>query len=99
MAKSKLRPLDDRVVVKPVEAEERTAGGIVLPDTAKEKPQRGKVVYVGPGKLLDNGQRGSLSVSIGDEVIYGKYSGTDVELDGDDVKILRETDILAKVMN
>ena len=78
---------------------ERTAGGIVLPDTAKEKPQRGKVVYVGPGKLLDNGQRGSLSVSIGDEVIYGKYSGTDVELDGDDVKILRETDILAKVMN
>jgi chaperonin GroES len=99
MAKSKLRPLDDRVVVKPVEAEERTAGGIVLPDTAKEKPQRGKVVYVGPGKLLDNGQRGSLSVAIGDEVIYGKYSGTDVELDGDDVKILRETDILAKVMN
>jgi chaperonin GroES len=99
MAKSKLRPLDDRVVVKPVEAEERTAGGIVLPDTAKEKPQRGKVVYVGPGKLLDNGERGSLSVSIGDEVIYGKYSGTDVELDGDDVKILRETDILAKVMN
>jgi len=99
MAKSKLRPLDDRVVVKPVEAEERTARGIVLPDTANEKPQRGKVVYVGPGKLLDNGQRGSLSVSIGDEVIYGKYSGTDVELDGDDVKILRETDILAKVMN
>ena len=99
MAKSKLRPLDDRVVVKPVEAEERTAGGIVLPDTAKEKPQRGKVVSVGPGKLLDNGQRGSLSVAIGDEVIYGKYSGTDIEVDGDDVKILRETDILAKVMN
>ncbi len=99
MAKSKLRPLDDRVVVKPVEAEERTAGGIVLPDTAKEKPQRGKVVSIGPGKLLDNGQRGSLSVSIGDEVIYGKYSGTDIELEGDEVKILRETDILAKVMN
>jgi chaperonin GroES len=99
MAKSKLRPLDDRVVVKPVEAEERTAGGIVLPDTAKEKPQRGKVVSIGPGKLLDNGERGSLSVSIGDEVIYGKYSGTDIELEGDEVKILRETDILAKVMN
>ena len=99
MAKSKLRPLDDRVVVKPVEAEERTAGGIVLPDTAKEKPQRGKVVSIGPGKLLDNGQRGSLSVSVGDEVIYGKYSGTDIELEGDEVKILRETDILAKVMN
>jgi chaperonin GroES len=99
MAKPKLRPLDDRVVVKPVEAEERTAGGIVLPDTAKEKPQRGKVVSIGPGKLLENGQRGSLSVAIGDEVIYGKYSGTDIEIEGDDVKILRETDILAKVMN
>ncbi|HZZ29434.1 MAG TPA: co-chaperone GroES [Pirellulales bacterium] len=99
MAKTKLRPLDDRVVVKPVEAEERTAGGIVLPDTAKEKPQRGKVVSIGPGKLLENGHRGTLSVSIGDEVIYGKYSGTDIELEGDDVKILRETDILAKVLN
>jgi chaperonin GroES len=99
MAKSKLRPLDDRVVVKPVEAEERTAGGIVLPDTAKEKPQRGKVVSIGPGKLLESGQRGSLSVSIGDEVIYGKYSGTDIELEGDEVKILRETDILAKVLS
>jgi chaperonin GroES len=99
MAKTKLRPLDDRVVVKPVEAEERTAGGIVLPDTAKEKPQRGKVISIGPGKLLDNGQRGSLSIAIGDEVIYGKYSGTDIEIEGDDVKILRETDILAKVLS
>jgi chaperonin GroES len=99
MAKApKLRPLDDRGVVKPVEAEERTAGGIVLPDTAKEKPQRGKVVSVGPGKLLENGSRGTLSVAIGDEVIYGKYSGTDIEIEGDDVKILRETDILAKVL-
>jgi chaperonin GroES len=98
MAKPKIRPLDDRVVVKPVEAEERTAGGIVLPDTAKEKPQRGKVVSVGPGKLLDSGQRGSVSVSVGDEVIYGKYSGTDIELEGDEVKILRETEILAKVI-
>jgi chaperonin GroES len=99
MAKApKLRPLDDRVVVKPVEAEERTAGGIVLPDTAKEKPQRGKVVSIGPGKLLENGSRGTLSVAIGDEVIYGKYSGTDIELEGDEVKILRETDILAKVL-
>ena len=97
MAKSKLRPLDDRVVVQPVEAEERTAGGIVLPDAAREKPQRGKVVAVGPGKLLDNGQRGQLSVAVGDEVIYGKYGGTDIEVEGDDVKILRESDILAKV--
>ncbi|GDX97143.1 10 kDa chaperonin 1 [Planctomycetia bacterium] len=94
----KIRPLDDRVVVEPVEAEERTAGGIVLPDTAKEKPQRGHVVAVGPGKLLDTGSRAPLSVTIGDEVIYGKYSGSDIEVDGHDVKILREGDILAKVM-
>jgi len=99
MAKDlKLRPLDDRVVVEPMEAEERTAGGIVLPDTAKEKPQRGTVLSVGPGKLLDKGTRGALSVSVGDEVIYGKYSGTDIEVEGRDVKILRETDILAKVV-
>src|SRR5687767_2283944 len=99
MAKPKIRPLDDRVVVEPMEAEETTAGGIVLPDTAKEKPQRGTVVSVGPGKLLDSGERGTLSVEIGDEVIYGKYSGTDIELEGRDVKILRETDILAKVVS
>ena len=76
MAKIKLRPLDDRVVVEPIEAEEKTAGGIVLPDTAKEKPQRGTVLAVGPGKLLDSGERGELSVAVGDEVIYGKYGGT-----------------------
>jgi chaperonin GroES len=93
-----LRPLDDRVVVEPQEAEEKTAGGIVLPDTAKEKPQRGSVLAVGPGKLLDNGQRGKLSVAVGDEVIYGKYAGSDVEVDGREVKILRESDILAKVV-
>jgi chaperonin GroES len=93
-----LRPLDDRVVVEPKEAEEMTAGGIVLPDTAKEKPQRGTVVAVGPGKLLDTGERGKLSVTVGDEVIYGKYAGSDVELDGREVKILRETDILAKIV-
>ena len=93
-----LKPLDERVVVEPVEAEEVTAGGIVLPDSAKEKPQRGTVLAVGPGKLMDNGQRGELSVAVGDEVIYGKYSGTDIEIDGRDVKILRESDILAKVV-
>ena len=98
MAKIKIRPLDDRVVVEPVEAEQTTAGGIVLPDSAKEKPQRGKVVAVGPGRLLDSGQRGELSVSVGDQVIYGKYGGTDIEISGDDVKILRESDILAKVV-
>ena len=98
MKKINLRPLDDRVVVEPVEAEEVTAGGIVLPDTAKEKPQRGTVLAVGPGNLLDSGERGELSVAIGDEVIYGKYAGSDVELDGREVKILRESDILAKVI-
>lgn len=95
----KIRPLDDRVVVEPVEAEERTAGGIVLPDSAKEKPQRGHVVAIGPGKLLESGQRASPALSIGDEVIYGKYSGSDIEVDGHEVKILRETDILAKVLS
>ena len=99
MAKIKIRPLEDRVVVKPMEAEERTAGGIVLPDTAKEKPQRGKVVAVGPGKLLDSGERAAMSVAVDDEVIYGKYGGTDIEIDNDEVKILRESDILAKVVD
>jgi chaperonin GroES len=98
MSKIKLRPLDDRVVVKPQEAEETTAGGIVLPDSAKEKPQRGEVVAVGPGKLLDNGNRGTLSVAVGDIVIYGKYGGSDIEVDGQEVKILRESDILAKIL-
>ncbi len=92
-----LRPLDDRVVVAPLEAEGVTAGGIVLPDSAREKPQRGKVVAVGDGKLLDSGERGALSIGLGDEVIYGKYGGAEVEVDGDEYKILRESDILAKV--
>jgi chaperonin GroES len=98
MAKIKLRPLDDRVVVESLDAEETTAGGIVLPEAAQERPQRGKVIAVGPGKLLDSGSRGELSVSVGDEVIFGKYGGTDIEVDGLEVKILRESDILAKVI-
>ncbi len=93
-----LRPLDDRVVVEPKEAEEVTAGGILLPDSAQEKPQRGTIIAIGPGKLLDSGERGHLSVSVGDEVIYGKYSGSEIEVDGREVKILRETDILAKIV-
>ncbi|QDU58057.1 co-chaperone GroES [Aeoliella mucimassa] len=97
MAKINLRPLDDRVVVQPMEAEEMTAGGIVLPDAAREKPQRGKVVAVGVGKLMDSGNRGELSVAVGDEVIYGKYGGSEVEVNGQEYKILRESDILAKV--
>ncbi len=98
MAKIKIRPLDDRVVVEPMEAEETTAGGILLPGNAQEKPQRGTVVAVGPGKLLDSGERGELSVTVGDEVIFGKYGGTEIEVDGHEVKILRESDILAKVI-
>ena len=94
-----LKPLDDRVVVQPLTAEETTAGGIVLPDTAKEKPQRGKVMAVGPGRLLESGERVAVSVKVGDEVLFGKYGGTDIEIEGDEVKILRESDILAKVVS
>jgi chaperonin GroES len=92
-----LKPLDDRVVVEPLEAEEKTAGGILLPDTAKQKPQQGKVLAVGPGKLSEKGDRLALGVKVGDTVLYGKYSGSDVEVNGKELKILRETDILAKV--
>jgi chaperonin GroES len=93
----KVRPLDDRVVVEPLEADEKSSGGILLPDSAKQKPQRGRVLAVGPGKMRDNGERSALSVQKGDEVLYGRYSGSDVEVDGREVKIMRESDILAKV--
>jgi chaperonin GroES len=93
----KLKPLDDRIVVRQSEAEEKTAGGIVLPDAAKEKPTRGTVLAVGPGKLLDSGQRGTLSVKKNDQVLYGKYSGTEVEIDGEKLVILKESDLLAIV--
>ncbi len=97
-ASLKVRPLDDRVVVEPLEAEEKTAGGIVLPDTAKQKPQRGRVIAVGPGKLLESGSRAALAVKTGDEVIYGRYAGSDVNVSRKEFKILRESDILAKVV-
>ncbi|OHB70987.1 MAG: co-chaperone GroES [Planctomycetes bacterium RBG_16_43_13] len=93
----KLKPLDDRVVVKPLEVEEKTAGGIVLPDTAKEKSTKGEVIAVGSGKLLDNGKRLPISVKVGDKVLYGKYGGADVKIDGVEYKILSESEILAKV--
>jgi chaperonin GroES len=92
-----VKPLEDRVLVKQSEAEDVTAGGIVLPDTAKEKPQRGKVVAVGPGKLLDSGERGQMGLKKGDEVFYGKYAGTEVEIEGDSYMILRESDVLAVI--
>ena len=92
-----LRPLDDRVVVETLEAEEKTSGGILLPDTAKQKPQQGKVLAVGPGKLSDAGSRTQVGVKVGDTVLFGKYSGSDVEVNGTELKILREADILAKL--
>ena len=92
-----LQPLDDRVVVQIEEAEEKTVGGIVLPDTAKEKPQRGQVIAVGCGKLLDNGERLKPSLKEGDKILFGKYSGTEVKYDGKEFKILRENEVLAKL--
>ncbi len=99
MAKKKVKvePLDDRVMILPLEVEEKTDGGIVLPDTAKEKPQKGKVVAVGTGKLLDDGSRAKMSLKVGDIVLFGKYSGTDVKIDGEDYSIMRESDVLAVV--
>jgi len=92
----KLQPLGDRVVVKPLPKEDVTKGGIVLPDTVKEKPQEGKVLAVGPGKLTDDGKRIAMDVKVGDVVIYAKYGGTEIKENGDELIILRESDILAK---
>ncbi len=91
----KIKPLADRVVVKPAVAEEKTKGGIILPDTAKEKPVIGEVVAVGPGKVMENGTRVALEVKVGDRVLYGKYSGTEVTLDGEEYMIMRESDLFA----
>ena len=96
---AKIRPLEDRVVIQQIEAEEKTSGGIVLPDTAKEKPQRGRVISVGPGKLLDSGERAAIGVAEGDEILFGKYSGTEIKVDGEDLLVLRESDVLAKVQS
>jgi chaperonin GroES len=90
-----LKPLGDRVVVKPIEQEEVTAGGIMLPDTAKEKPQKGEVLAIGPGSRNDSGERVELDVKVGDKVLYAKYAGTEIKLDGEKVLVLRESDILA----
>ena len=92
----KLQPLADRVVVKPVEKEEVTKGGIVLPDTAKEKPQEGEVIAVGPGRLSEDGKRIAIDVKVGDRVVYAKYGGTEIKIDDEELVILRESDILAK---
>ena len=90
-----LKPLGDRVVVKAVEAEEKTRGGIILPDTAKDKPQEGEVVAVGPGRVLDNGSRVAPEVKVGDRVIYSKYGGTEIKVDDVEYLVIRESDLLA----
>jgi len=92
----KLHPLADRIVVRPIEAEEKTKTGIYLPDTAKEKPQEGKVVAVGPGRLSEEGKRIVMDVKVGDIVVYSKYGGTEIKVDDEELIILRESDILAK---
>jgi chaperonin GroES len=93
----KLEPLDDRIVVKPMEAESKTKGGIVLPDTAKEKPQKGTVISVGPGRVADDGKRIPPTVKKGDKVIYARYGGSEIDVDGKEYMILRESDVLAKI--
>ncbi len=90
-----LKPLADRVVVKPIKAEEMTKGGIVLPDTAKDKPQEGEVIAVGTGRILDNGTKVPLEVKVGDRVVYSKYSGSEIKIDGEEYLIIRESEILA----
>ena len=95
--KTVIKPLDDRIVVARTEPESKTSGGIFLPENAKEKPQQGKILAVGPGKLLDNGTRSKPDVAVGDIILFGKYSGTEITVDGVEVIILKESDILAKV--
>ncbi|HUV75780.1 MAG TPA: co-chaperone GroES [Dehalococcoidales bacterium] len=92
----KLQPLADRLVVKPIEREEKTKTGIYLPDTAKEKPQEGEVIAVGPGRLSEDGKRIAMDIKVGDRVIYAKYGGTEIKVDDEELVILRESDVLAK---
>ena len=92
-----VKPLADRILVKPLEAEEKTKGGIIIPDNAKEKPQKGEVVAVGPGKIADNGQKIAMELKKGDKVLYGKYSGTEVTVDDQEYLIVKESDVLAVI--
>lgn len=93
----KIKPLQDRIIVKRIEEEEKTKGGIIIPDAAKEKPQEGKVIAVGDGKVLDNGQKFALTVKVGDKILFGKYSGTEIKIDGEEHLIMREDDVLGIV--
>ena len=97
LKKVTVKPLDDRVVIKPADREEKTASGLYLPESAKEKPMQGTIVAVGPGKLNDDGSRASLAVKKGDTVLYGKYAGTEVEINGDDHMIMRESELLGVI--
>jgi chaperonin GroES len=90
-----VKPMEDRVVVKPMDAEQKTSGGIIIPDNAKEKPQKGEVVAVGPGKVNDKGQKIDMTLKKGDKILYGKYSGTEITIDGKEYLIVRESDVLA----
>jgi len=92
-----VKPMEDRVLLKPMEAEQKTAGGIIIPDNAKEKPQKGEVVAVGPGKVNDKGAKIEMTLKKGDKVLYGKYSGTEITIDGQDYLIVRESDVLAVI--
>ena len=94
-----LRPLHDRVIVKRMEEERMSAGGIVIPDSATEKPVRGEVLAVGNGKILDNGEKRALDISVGDNILFGKYSGTEVKVDGEELLVMREEDIMAVIEN
>jgi chaperonin GroES len=95
----KVKPLYDRLVVKRLEEEEKTKGGIIIPDAAKEKPQEGRVIAVGDGKVLENGQKAPLTVKVGDKILFGKYSGSEIKIDGDEHLILREDDVLAIIVD
>ncbi|MCJ7833316.1 MAG: co-chaperone GroES [Deltaproteobacteria bacterium] len=93
----KIRPLHDRVIVQRIEEEEKTKGGIIIPDTAKEKPQEGKVIAVGPGKILENGTKTTLDVKVGDKILFGKYSGSEIKIEGEEFLMMREEDILGVI--
>jgi chaperonin GroES len=93
----KIRPLHDRVIVQRIKEEEKTKGGIIIPDTAKEKPQEGKVIAVGPGKVLENGTKVTLDVKVGDKILFGKYSGTEIKIEGEEFLMMREDDILGVI--
>jgi len=93
----KIRPLQDRVIVQRIDEEEKTKGGIIIPDTAKEKPQEGKVIAVGPGKILENGTKTTLDVKVGDKILFGKYSGSEIKIEGEEFLMMREDDILGVI--